>query len=169
MTPMDSDHVKRSIGQASERLHAAMREAAERIAGEIRAEAEAEAQSYADQRRREADEEAAARLEALSEVAATLTAHIDRVRIEAEALSHSLEEATGRLRAMQGEVTSIGDAAGPAPTEPTVDAGMSREAVLRATQMAAAGSERREIEDALREEFSVRDPGLVTDRILGPA
>jgi len=43
------------------------------------------------------------------------------------------------------------------------------EAVLRATQMAVAGSSRSEIEDTLRVEFGLEDAGSVVDDILGPA
>ena len=43
------------------------------------------------------------------------------------------------------------------------------EAVLRATQMAVAGSSRSEIEDTLRVEFGLEDARSVVDDILGPA
>jgi len=60
--------------------------------------------------------------------------------------------------AYPGTSTSSGEA--PSPPE---------EAVLRATQMAVAGSPRSDIEVALRDEFELDDPGSVVDDILGPA
>ncbi len=53
--------------------------------------------------------------------------------------------------------------------EPTSDQGPPEEAVLRATQMAVAGSSRTEIEAELRKEFELEDAGPVVDDILGPA
>lgn len=43
------------------------------------------------------------------------------------------------------------------------------EALLRATQMAVAGSSREEIEEALRRDFDLADPAAVADEILGNA
>ena len=43
------------------------------------------------------------------------------------------------------------------------------EAILRATQMAVAGSSRSEIEATLRDEFGLADAGAVVNDILGPA
>ncbi|HYH62647.1 MAG TPA: hypothetical protein VD766_12340, partial [Solirubrobacterales bacterium] len=63
---------------------------------------------------------------------------------------------------------------GPTPTAyPGTSASSSEsappeEAVLRATQMAVAGSPRSDIEVALRDEFGLDDPGSVVDDILGP-
>lgn len=167
---MHSPNLERSISQASERLHATLIEMAERVAAEVRAEAEAEAQRYLERRRREADEAVARRLDGLSDVTRDLTSHIDRVRSEAEALSRSLEDALRRIREMQGDVLSQGNSDIPvSPIERHADEVISHEAILRAAQMAAAGSGRQEIEDVLRLEFSLRDPATVTDRILGPA
>ncbi len=60
--------------------------------------------------------------------------------------------------AYPGTSTSSSEAPGP-----------PEEAVLRATQMAVAGSPRSDIELALRDEFELDDPGSVVDDILGPA
>lgn len=46
---------------------------------------------------------------------------------------------------------------------------MPEEALLRATQMAVAGSRRQEIEETLRDEFELDDPVPVVNDILGPA
>jgi hypothetical protein len=43
----------------------------------------------------------------------------------------------------------------------------SEEVLLRATQMAIAGSSRDEIASALRAEFGIADPGPIVDGILG--
>ncbi|MGI9020540.1 MAG: hypothetical protein ACR2G3_07515 [Solirubrobacterales bacterium] len=57
----------------------------------------------------------------------------------------------------------------PAPTTPPVsDALDTDQAMLRATQMAVAGSSRDQIERALSAEFGVPDPALILDEILGP-
>jgi hypothetical protein len=42
------------------------------------------------------------------------------------------------------------------------------EALLRATQMAVAGSDRLEIERTLETEFAVANPRAIVDSILGP-
>lgn len=44
---------------------------------------------------------------------------------------------------------------------------VGEEPLLRATQMAVAGASRADIEEALRTEFGVSDPGAVADEILG--
>jgi hypothetical protein len=53
-----------------------------------------------------------------------------------------------------------------APAQPIVDSPDA--ALLRATQLAVAGSGREEIEAALRRDFGIDEPGEVLDRILGP-
>jgi len=58
---------------------------------------------------------------------------------------------------------------GTAAPEADSDSLPPEEALLRATQMAVAGSSREEIEVALRDEFSLDDPGAAVDDILGPA
>ncbi len=58
--------------------------------------------------------------------------------------------------------TGSGKGASPSSSTP-------EEAILRATQMAVAGSSRSEIEDTLRVEFGLEDARSVVDDILGPA
>jgi hypothetical protein len=62
---------------------------------------------------------------------------------------------------------AVAQAASSAAANPASGSG-SEEPLLRATQMAVAGSERAEIEDALRREFGIADPGSIADQILGP-
>ncbi len=42
-------------------------------------------------------------------------------------------------------------------------------ALIRATQMAVRGSDRADIEDALKDEFGIQDPAPLIDSILGPS
>jgi hypothetical protein len=49
-----------------------------------------------------------------------------------------------------------------------VESAALEEAMLRATQMAVAGSTRKEIEVVLRDEYRVLAPGPIVDEILGP-
>ena len=58
---------------------------------------------------------------------------------------------------------------GPVPVEQPSSASSERipeQAVLRATQMAVAGTERTEIERMLRVEFGIDDPAAVVDEML---
>lgn len=65
------------------------------------------------------------------------------------------------------------DEAGPVPTDPLPPArpasgSNSDEAILRATQMAVAGSNRDEISRTLQAEFGIDDPESILGQILGP-
>ncbi len=68
--------------------------------------------------------------------------------------------------ASEQQMTAARDAVA-TPPSPTADAANSDRALLRATQMAVAGSGRADIERALRDELGVGDPGPVIDRVLG--
>lgn len=64
--------------------------------------------------------------------------------------------------------TPVEEPAAPAP-EPELPVVIASEeaALLRATQMAVAGSGREEIAAALRDKFGIADPGPVVERVLG--
>lgn len=57
----------------------------------------------------------------------------------------------------------------PAPEAGSADSGSEEAALLRATQMAVAGSERSEIATTLRDEMGIEDPNPILDEILGPS
>jgi hypothetical protein len=85
------------------------------------------------------------------------------------ASSDSVQPASGsepipRPVAYQG--TARHDAAA---AEADSDAQKREHAMLRATQLAVAGTSRGEIEDTLEREFGIADAGSVVDEILGPA
>jgi hypothetical protein len=70
--------------------------------------------------------------------------------------------AVNRLAGPAGSEDASSAAAGPD------DAPIPDEALLRATQMAVAGRSREEIEEALRRDFALADPGAVVDDISRP-
>ena len=57
----------------------------------------------------------------------------------------------------------------PGPLPPVSAGASSDEAMLRATQMAVAGSSRDEIGRTLEAEFGIDDPEPILGQILGPA
>ena len=73
------------------------------------------------------------------------------------------ERAPAPVFAYPGRSASESTPAGVPESPPEME-----EALLRATQMAVAGSDRLEIEQVLRSEFSIEDPGEIVSEILGP-
>ena len=55
-----------------------------------------------------------------------------------------------------------------APAEPQNEEELAESAMLRATQMAVAGSSREDIEQALRNDYRVKDSESILNEILGP-
>ena len=169
-------------------------DATDRAVAEIQAEAEAEAARYLEQRNAEADRMADARvreaeriaeirrqeanaaiqerLKNLADAVAELVRQAERLKIdllapEPSAASTGAGEAEPEAEAESGvsNVTSI------APLSSSgrhVESAALEEAMLRATQMAVAGSTRKEIEVVLRDEYRVLAPGPIVDEILGP-
>jgi hypothetical protein len=114
------------------------------------------------------------RMESLKREAQALVDVLDEAR---RSLS-GLAEADGAPEVRQAPVTEPAPEppsppqATPRPhpvPDPSPDAAPKRipeQAVLRATQMAVAGEERREIERMLRDEFGVTDPAGAVDQLL---
>jgi cell division septum initiation protein DivIVA len=180
--------LRRSLSEATRRIEEIV-DTAERVAAEILADAEAEADRYLDERRREAERLADERERTLSEVVASMERRASRLRGEVEGMVGELEAAIARLRglaapesssrplaAAQGEAalrppapypTESAAAAQPGEPEVVTEARGPEEPLLRATQMAVAGSSREEIERTLVDEFGVSDPGAIVDAVLG--
>jgi hypothetical protein len=167
--------LRHSISSVAEKIQEIV-DTAERVARDIRADAEADAARYRADRQREADALMADRAARLRELSTSLSEHADRVRAEVVSLSAELSRAADELGGQGHEAT------GGAPAEPIAypgtarteltnggDAGFPEEALLRATQMSIAGSSRAEIESALRDEFELDDPAVVTAQALGQA
>lgn len=93
-----SSELRRSVGQATERIHEII-DAAERVAVEIRSDAEAEAERYLDQRRREADRLAADRTAALDQLTKTLANSAERFKHQAEQMLADLDRVISEARA----------------------------------------------------------------------
>ena len=170
--------------------------AAESAAAETRAQAEAEGRALLERRSREAEEAAAVREAGAADVLDQSAAAVHQARGAVAGLSEQLdriaaelEETSGRLDECLRLLEASRDEAAPAPSEapeedreeqpreeqpPEADAtGGDREASLgrpplvRAVQMAMAGSSREEIDEVLREEFGVADPAPILDEALG--
>ena len=71
------------------------------------------------------------------------------------------------IRAFPGAAGGITPAATEGTPAPGSSAGAGDRALLRATQMAVAGSDRTEIERVLRDELGIADPGPLVARVLG--
>jgi hypothetical protein len=157
---------------------------AERVASEIRAEAEASSSDYLNERRREADRVVEDRVREFGTMVQSLSLRIESLQREAGALVDALEEARRSLGGLEpSQVSAASTQVPPAPPAPQyppppapdhsplpadddAGAGIPERAILRATQMAVAGTERTEIERMLRTEFDVKDPVAVVDEML---
>jgi hypothetical protein len=179
-SPSAGSKLKTSITEASRKIESIIDDA-ERAAAEIRADARVEAEREAQRALTESSVQLASVVDPLAE-------RVETLRVEAAALVHEIEAASKKLveltqrseeSSTSGPNTSSTDGnSGPAPVAyPGASSGTAaspasdapEEAVLRATQMAVAGSSRSEIEETLRSEFGLADAGSVVDDILGPA
>lgn len=169
----------------AERLEAIV-EAAERAAENVIDDAEAQAQRYLAQARTEADRASAGRLGELSDLIDTLLGQAASLRLEAERLQATLEDARSRLDPgpgpAQGQASAAAERSREAqaprlravapderPEQPAAGArGDAAGARLLATQLAVSGSSREEIEDRLRSRFEIEDTEAILDAILGP-
>lgn len=175
--------LRQSVTEAGQRIQQIV-DAAERVAADIEADARTEADRYLGDRVREADRLFEARAEALKEMTAGILEQAEVLRGEAAALTSRvaqfLDEAGGGGERHAPDAAKVAPEEGPAPRDERAvapsrasdgedsDTAVSEDALLRATQMAVAGSSRDEIETVLRTEFSVSDPTSVADEILGP-
>ena len=153
------------VSNVGERIQEIL-DAAERVAGEIQAEAETAGAKYLHERKLEADRVFEGRVRELAGTIRTLSARAERLEREAASLVEGLRDAN---QSMAG----ITDAAEPelaakVPERPAASptGRIPEQALLRATQMAVAGSEREDIESMLRVDFGIEDPTLFLDAIL---
>jgi hypothetical protein len=93
-----SSELRRSMGQATERIHEII-DAAERVAAEIRADAETEARSYLAERKREAELLAKDRTQALDQLTKTLADSAEGFKHQAERMLADLDRAIVEARA----------------------------------------------------------------------
>ena len=161
-------------------------ETAERSASEMQHEAEEEAAAYLEERRREADRELERRrqqfdrelqrpVEATARLASSLRREAEMVLEHAEELARVAEDVLLELRESPGAADSRREEAPvPAPEpsnggarEPERPGRGSEQFLLRAAQLAVAGTERDQIEEVLRTEFGISTPGPIVDEILG--
>lgn len=154
-------------------------DAAERVTAEIQADAEAAAARYLEERRHEADQIVEGRIDELADLTGGLKSRLASVQQEALALLAELEAITTRIV----RVPSTGQGADPGGLRPVPDVepapqpvaypGTGRpdrarqQGILRATQMAVAGTDRAEIERMLRTEFGIEDAAAVLDQLYG--
>jgi hypothetical protein len=179
--------LRRSVSEATARIEEII-DTAERVAEGIRAEAEAEARRHVAEREREVDRLAEERARELAELAGLLTERARYVLEQVQGLAHALERTAAAIRAGGVPAASAEEApeggadeprppderhegaeAQPQPARPTSppQRGGADEPLLRAIQMAVAGSERAEIERTLHRDFGVDEPGAIVDQILG--
>ena len=163
-------------------------DAAEQAANEIRADAEEAAQAYLAEKRQEADRLVEERAEALRDLVSSLVNRAEVLRGHAQDMAHEVETMFASLTdsAMSEPAPVLEPASssktrtGPRPVAypgtgasgtPSGDAAQDppEEAVLRATQLAVAGTDRSEIEETLRSEFGLEQPAGLVDDILGPS
>ena len=187
-----SSPLRASVSVASEKIQEIV-DTAERVADEIQTEARVEAERYAETQRREVDQEVEARVQQLQELAGPLVKRVEDVRRLTDELVAELTDAVQEVRGLRGDATGAAEPVAPAPASespmppgprpvaypgrdaPSQDLRSSltggtavpEDALLRATQLAVAGSNRDQIEEVLRAEFDLDDPGAVADGILG--
>jgi predicted nucleic acid-binding Zn-ribbon protein len=92
---------------------------------------------------------------------------VKRLLEETEAKALELDQALEALRELTEQTPQVAPEERRRPRAIRVAPAASNEAVLRATQMAVAGSERDEIEAEMRDEFGVGDPARLVDQVLG--
>lgn len=188
MEPVTGEsELRRSVSEATARIEEII-DTAERVAEGIRAEAEAEARRHVAEREREVDRMAEERARELGELAGLLTERARYVFEQVQGLASALERTAAAIRAggvpaASAEEAPEGGADQPPPPDERPDTaeahpqparpasppqrGGPDEPLLRAIQMAVAGSERAEIERTLRRDFGVDEPGAMVDQILG--
>ena len=175
--PAGVSSLRQSVSAATERVHEII-DAAERVAEEIRAEAEAEAKRYLEQRKQAADKLTEERALLIEELTESLLERAKGVQEQAEAMTGSMTSVIERIRATAAAPPSVGldssASSGSGNGAERADGGDSasgesspEEPLLRATQMAVAGTERPEIEATLKQEFGIEAPGEIVDQVLG--
>lgn len=184
----------RSLTEATNRISEIV-DAAERVAHQIQADAEDEASRYLATRKRDADALVNERSAELNDLTGSLTDRVEELKREVDSMSKELERTVERMKGLADTGTSAPEEVAqsenvPPPRSASIprpvaysgteredaeaedaDAGAeSREhAVLRATQLAVAGTERSEIVATLESELGIGDAEAVVDEILGPA
>jgi hypothetical protein len=189
-----AERIEQILG-AAESIGDDLRSEAEADAERIRADAQAEADRQLAASRREAEritEAQASRLEAVLEA---VRAQLQGIEEQGSTMVGAIEEAIERVRSgaraeepppsepppsedrpqAAGKLRSPSSAphVPPSPVPVVENGGQggdddSRQgALIRATQLAVGGSGRAEIEDTLRREFELDDPGAITREILG--
>jgi vacuolar-type H+-ATPase subunit H len=164
----------------SERLEAIV-EAAERAAAKVIDDAEAEARRHVSDAEAEAASILGDQVSALAELTDSLIEQAEGVCTESERLLAALEEARGKLGAVEGgaAVPRLESVPGEpemrgnhlsAVEDPVEENGRPGAAGARllATQMAVSGSSREEIASRLRNGFQIEDTDSILDAILGP-
>lgn len=177
--------LKRALLDATDRVQQII-DLAEQTSDEVRAEASREAEQIVADAEVKANEKVEARVAELTGRLGPLAKRLEGVQAEVALLSTEIESLLGQARplaqpeegapppvqapvapARAEAVHAHAGAPGPgAAAEDSGDNGGDR-ALLRATQMVVAGNDREEIEEALRSELGVSEPGPIVDRALG--
>ncbi len=173
-------------------------DAAEKVAKDTHTDAQEQATTYLQGRKKDADTLVANRRAELNEITAGLAKRVEDLRTEVEKISMEVGQSIERIKelaqstddpattpeptlsaAPDPEPIAAPEAPSPDGAEEAVEsesgsgddaASQKREhVVLRATQLAVAGTERGEIEATLVKEFGVDDASSIVDEIVGPA
>jgi hypothetical protein len=184
----DAPSLRESVAGATERIQVIV-EAAERAAAGVIEDAEVQARRYLEESRNRADRLAGERAKAMTEISDALINQAHEVKRQSDQLIAALDKARTDLEERGGGAPGLSEVGADVPLRPATpgpprevsylkavevtgdvaqSAGPSAGARLLATQMAVAGSSRDEIEQRLRSEFGIEEPGPMLDAILGP-
>ncbi|MFN8161325.1 MAG: hypothetical protein U0R52_09830 [Solirubrobacterales bacterium] len=158
------DQGRPEVTRLAERI-AAIIDAAERSAEAILEDAEREARAYMDEVRRRTDTEVERRIAALVELSETLGARAEDLRAEAERLGGALGGLgpAGPGEDVSSEASAVRLPSRPRRGQPRPD---SPAVKMLVAQMAASGSDRKEIEERLRSGFGMEDSKDLLDEVL---
>jgi hypothetical protein len=164
----EASRLRQSISQAAEQIDSIIG-AAETAAREIQAEASREAERYLAESRREAEAERARVRAELSEELADLRTRLVEIEATTLAAPDSAPEPEPEPEIGPDAPAELHTAAAAADPDFTVANQDHALAVIRAAQLAIAGTSRAEIERTLREQLGVDRADEIVDQILPPS
>lgn len=170
------------MDQMTDRLQTVI-DAAEHAAEAIRFNAEEQARSHLIEAQRKADRLTAERVGLISELTDDLVRHAGTVRDHSEQMIRALDDAIDSVSTKLSRPDAGGSStASPTPPGQAAFAGaqrrfashpapageaVSEDALVFATRLAVAGTDRATMATALRTRFGINDPEAVVARILG--
>jgi hypothetical protein len=193
-----SPAVQATMDQMTNQLQTVI-DAAERAAQVIRHDAEEQARRHLAEAQAKADLMTAERVRLIAGLTDDLVRHAGTVREKSEEMVGALEEAIGEVtrkldqpvEALAAQASTPALAPEPVAEAPPAEAGhehpglalgsggwalhsgdsaaIPQDALLEATRLAVAGTDRAAIAAVLRADYGIADPDPVVDRVLGPS